>query len=93
LTEGRSAYRGHAGLRQYYQDLAEIAEEGHVEYSEVYDLGDQVLCLGRLSVRFASGVELDEESACLFTWRNEMCLEARAWMSHADALEAAGLRE
>jgi SnoaL-like domain len=58
ITEGRT-YRGHAGQRQYYKDLAEFSEEGHVEFDEVHDLGDQVLSLGRIWFRFASGVELD----------------------------------
>jgi hypothetical protein len=52
-----------------------------------------VLGLGHASIRFASGVELDEESAFLSTWRNGKCVEARTWLSHADALEAAGLRD
>jgi ketosteroid isomerase-like protein len=64
-TEARKTYRGHAGMRQYYGDLAEFAEGSHVELSEVYDLGDRVLGLGRLSVKFVSGVELDQEGAGL----------------------------
>jgi len=91
LTEGRRTYRGHAEMRQYYRDLAEFADQGHVELSEVYDLGDRVLTVGRLSMTFASGVELDQETACLFTWRNGKCVEARPYMSRAEALEAAGL--
>jgi ketosteroid isomerase-like protein len=93
LTEGRRAYRGPAGFRQYYRDLAEFAEEAHIEWSEGYDLGDQVLVLGQLPMRFASGVQLDDECAGLLTWRDGKCLEIRGWMSHAEALEAAGLSE
>jgi hypothetical protein len=52
-----------------------------------------VLALGQGSIRFASGVALDGETACLFTWRNGKLLEARPYMSHAAALEAAGLSE
>jgi len=74
ITEGRT-YRGHAGLRQYFEDLAEFSEESHVEYPEVHDLGDRVLGLGRVWVRFASGVELDQETAVLLTWRNGRCVE------------------
>ena len=92
IMEGRT-YRGHAELRQYFEDLAEFSEESHVEYPEVRDLGDQVLGLGRARFRFGSGVELDQEVACLYTWRNGKCVEARSWLSHAEALEAAGLRE
>ncbi len=92
ITEGRT-YRGHAQLRQYFEDLAEWCEENHAEFSEVHDLGDQVFGLGHVRFRFASGVELDQEVAFLHTWRNGKCVEARAWLSHAEALEAAGLRE
>jgi ketosteroid isomerase-like protein len=92
-TEGGKTYRGHAGAHQYYQDLGDFSEESYFEFSEVYDLGDQVLGLGRLSMKFASGMELDHEGAALFTWRNGKCVEVRTWMSRADALEAAGLSE
>jgi ketosteroid isomerase-like protein len=92
IMKGRG-YRGYAGVRRYYAHLAQIAEESRAEYPEVRDLGDQVLGLGRTWFRFANGVEVDQESAFLFTWRNGKCVEARAWISHAEALEAVGLRE
>ena len=95
ITEGRT-YRGHAGARQYFEDLAEFSEASHAEYPEVHDLGEQVLGLGRVWIRFAGGPELDQEVASLYTWRNGKCVDGRAWLSHtahADALEAAGLRE
>jgi ketosteroid isomerase-like protein len=92
ITEGRT-YRGHAGARQYFEDLAEVSEESDSEFPEVHDLGDEVLALGRVWLRFASGVNLDQEAAVLLTWRNGKCVEARAWLSRAQALEAAGLSE
>ena len=92
ITEGRT-YRGHPEMRQYFEDLAEFAEESHVEYTEVHDLGDQVLGVGHAWFRFASGIELDQEVATLHTWHNGKCVEARAWLSHAEGLEAAGLSE
>jgi ketosteroid isomerase-like protein len=93
-TEGRaSVYRGHAQIRDGYENFAEFAEEGRAAFLEVHDLGDQVLGLGRVWFRFASGVELDEEAAFLRTWRNGKCIEAREWLSHAEAFEAAGLVE
>jgi ketosteroid isomerase-like protein len=95
LTEGRT-WRGHAEIRRYFEDLAEFSGESHAEYHEVHDLGDQVLGLGHAWLRFAGGIKFDQEAAFLFTWRNGKCVEARAWMglaAHAEALEAAGLRE
>jgi hypothetical protein len=74
--------------------LAEFSsEKSHGEYPEVHDLGDRVLGLGRISMRFASGIELDQEAATLLTWRDGECVAARSWLSHAEALEAARLRE
>jgi ketosteroid isomerase-like protein len=91
-VEGRP-YRGHAGMRQDFEGLAEFSEESHAEFPEVHDLGDQVLGLGHLWYRFAGGVELDQDVAILLKWRNGKCVEGRVWLSHADALEAAGLSE
>jgi ketosteroid isomerase-like protein len=90
LTEGRT-FRGHAEIRQAFEGLAEFSEESHTEFPEVHDLGDQVLGLGRAWFRFASGVELDQESGVLVTWRNGKIFELWGWLSHAEALEAAGL--
>jgi ketosteroid isomerase-like protein len=87
------AYRGHAGLRQYYEDLADQGVESQGELFEYRDLGDRVLGLGHLSFRSSTGVELDSEVACIWRWRDGRCVEAQTWLSHADALEAAGLLE
>ena len=48
-TDGRR-YEGHAGWRQYFQDLAEIAETAHGEVSEYRAVGDRVVGLGRVRV-------------------------------------------
>jgi ketosteroid isomerase-like protein len=90
--EGQT-YCGHAGLRQYYRDLAEQRVESQGELTEFRDLGDQVLGLGRLSFRSPIGVDLDSEVACAWRWSEGKCVEARTWLNHAEALEAAGLSE
>jgi ketosteroid isomerase-like protein len=92
ITEGRT-FRGHAEMRQAFADMPGFAEESHGEFPDVRDLGDQVLGLGRAWFKFASGVDLDQEVAFLLTWRNGRCVEGRAWLGHAEALEAAGLSE
>jgi ketosteroid isomerase-like protein len=93
VLTGEGTYRGPAGVREGFENLAEFSEESYVEFPEVHDLGDQVLGLGHGWFRFASGVELDQENAALFTWRDGKCVEVRQWFSHAEALEAAGLEE
>jgi len=93
LMDGGKEYRGHAEIRRYYRDLAEFSNEHHVELCDVRDLGDRVLILTRMSMRFVSGVALDQDGGALFTWRDGKLLEVRTYMSRAEALEAAGLRE
>jgi ketosteroid isomerase-like protein len=92
ILEGRT-YRGHAGMRRYFEDLAEEGAESRIELTEVRDLGDQVLGLGRMWFKSASGVELNQDVSLLHRWRKGRCVEARSWLGHAEALEAAGLRE
>jgi hypothetical protein len=73
--------------------LAEQRVESQGELTEFRDLGDQVLGLGRLSFRSPIGVDLDSEVACTWRWSEGKCVEARTWLNHAEALEAAGLSE
>jgi ketosteroid isomerase-like protein len=89
----RKTYRGHEGMRQYFTDLAEEGAESRAELTEVRDLGDQVLGLGRMWFRSATGVELNQDIALLHTWRDGKCIEARSWLSHAEGREAAGLSD
>jgi ketosteroid isomerase-like protein len=93
-TEG-STYHGHAGVREGMKTLTlgEFSDESHAEFSEWHDLGDRVLGLGRFRLRFASGVEIDQEAAALYTWRDGKLIEVRSWINHADTLEATGLSE
>jgi hypothetical protein len=72
--------------------LAEVSEDSYAEVSDVRDLGDRVLGLGRLWFRSAGGVELEQEAAFLHSWRDGRLVEARSWISHSDALDAVGLR-
>jgi ketosteroid isomerase-like protein len=92
VIEGQ-IYRGHEGMRQYFADLAVQGVESQGTLTDFRDLGDQVLGLGRLSFRSATGVELESEVACIWRWRNGKCVEVRTWLSHTEALDAAGLSE
>jgi ketosteroid isomerase-like protein len=90
--EGQT-YRGHAGLREYYDDLASQGVESQGELTEFRDLGDRVIGLGRLSFKSPTGVELESEVACTLRWSGGKCVEAQTWLSHAQALEAVRLQE
>jgi ketosteroid isomerase-like protein len=66
----------------------------HFEESEVRDLDDAVLWLGRLRLRgAASHVELDQEFAVRFVLRDGKLTTVQAFLGWRQALEAAGLSE
>ena len=92
-VEGDDAYHGHEGLRQWWANVDATFEDLEASVEEVRDLGDAVLALGHLRARFRSGVTLDTAIGWLTRYRNGLAVWGRAYQSHAEALEAAGLRE
>ena len=51
-VEGEAkAYRGHEDVRQMMKNLLETVAEFYVEYSEIRDLGDRVMGIGRVRTR------------------------------------------
>ena len=92
-VEGDVAYQGHEGVRQWWANLTATFEEFEASIDEVRDQGEVVLALGNLRARFRSGITLDTEVGWVFRFRNGLAVWGRAYQSHAEALEAAGLRE
>jgi len=92
-VEGDDAYHGHAGLRQWWANVDATFEELEARVEEIRDLGDAVLALGHLRAQFRSGVTLDTEIGWLTRYRDGLAVWGRAYQSHAEALEAAGLSE
>src|SRR2546421_1623966 len=65
-VEGK-VYRGHAGLRRYFDDFFESFSEVRLDELEFIDLGNRVLALYRLRVRgHDSGVAADQAGATIF---------------------------
>jgi ketosteroid isomerase-like protein len=92
-VEGDEAYHGHEGIRQWWANLDATFEKLEARVDEVRDLGDAVLALGQLRARFRSGVTLDSELGWLVRYRDGLAAWGRAYQSHAETLEAAGLQE
>ena len=86
--------RGHDGFRAWLADTSGSFEELNNEWSELRDLGERVLCLGHVKARGrGSGMELDSPIGFVFTVRRGRVVGAEGFLSHAEALEAAGLSE
>jgi ketosteroid isomerase-like protein len=92
-VEGDVAYHGHDGIRRWWANLNVTFEEFEASIDEIRDEDDVLVALGRLRIRFQSGITLDSEIGWVFRFSDGLAEWGRAYQSHAEALEAAGLRE
>jgi ketosteroid isomerase-like protein len=88
-------YRGRDGYRQSHAQLLSVWGEFRFQAQELIDLGDRLLLLGHVSMRGqGSGVPLTEEAGILTALGPDgRIVEEHRYTSHAQALEAVGLRE
>jgi ketosteroid isomerase-like protein len=95
LEGAGSTYRGHEGARRAWDVYRSEAFGGlTVHVQEFRDLGEWVLCLGRMDATGrTTGIEVGGELGLLFSFRNGKLARSRDFLSHAEALEAAGLSE
>jgi ketosteroid isomerase-like protein len=90
----RSVYRGRDDVREAMAAGWETWEEFRFEEGEIRGLGDSVVWLGRVHARGrASEVELDQEFAIHAVVRDGKLARTEGFLSHDEALEAAGLSE
>ena len=93
-TVERTVYRGYEEVATGFAAVWETWEEFRFQESEVRDIGDSVLWLGRVKMKGgASHVELDQEFAIHAVLRNGKVTAARTFLAWEEALEAAGLSE
>ncbi len=93
VEEGRIT-RGVAEVIQEYEKDGEAWEERRIEPEEFLDAGDNVVVLLREHLRGReSGVELEGETAAIFTLREGRVTRMQGFMDRAAAQKAGGLAE
>ena len=89
-----TVYRGFDGVRELVRELDEAFTDLQSELTEVRDLGEQVLAIGRLRGRGKqSGAVTETTIAWLVELRNGKGFRIREYLDPNEALEAAGLSE
>jgi ketosteroid isomerase-like protein len=84
-------YRGHEGLRQYFEDVAHIWDVLEVDMHEYREVGDQVIALGRVYGRGIDGLLVDSPTGWIWTVEGGKIVAGRVYTSRQDALDAARL--
>jgi ketosteroid isomerase-like protein len=93
---GREArmHRGHQGVREGLRDLYEALAEFHVEYSEIRDLSNRIVGIGRVRIRERqSGAETESPLISVVDVKNGKGIRVWNYLDPKEALEAAGLEE
>ena len=90
----RTSFRGHEGLRQYFEMITEVMESVEIDLQEVRDAGDAAVAVGSLRAQGrGSGATIEEEHGVVYELRDGLIARAVSYRDKAKALEAAGLRE
>ena len=95
LEGGETTFRGLDGARKAWVDYhGGTWERLTGQIQEIRDLGETVVVLGHLDVTGrTTGIEFHQEVGLLMTVRGGKIVRSHDYLSHAEALEAAGLRE
>jgi hypothetical protein len=93
-VQGGEPYRGHAGVRSWWEESFAVFPDLSAEIYAVRDLGDRVFAHGRIRGQGAgSGASIERAMWAIVEWRNKKTVWWRVFESEAEALEAAGLSE
>jgi ketosteroid isomerase-like protein len=86
-------FRGHAGAWQAWESFKGDMQLT-IRFDDVRDLGESMLALGEMKgTGQTTGLDFTGELAQLLTYRGGKVIGSRDFRSHAEALEAAGLRD
>src|SRR5262249_40757326 len=88
----RPLYRGHDGFRTFTDDFRAPWQSLRVEIARVVDAGDRIVALFTFEAVGRDGVTVQRRAANLFTLREGLAIQIRAYGDWDEALEAVGLR-
>lgn len=92
--EGLGPYRGHDGVRTWWEESSATLPDLRAELYEVRELGNVTVSRGRLRGTGAgSGASFERTLWMANEWRAKKQVWWRAFESEAEALEAAGQRQ
>jgi ketosteroid isomerase-like protein len=92
--EGGRPYRGHEGIRRFWDDYLAVFPDFDVVCDEIRDYGDVTIAHARLRAHAPeSEASFEQPIWQVVAWRNRKCVWWRSFRSEAEALEAAGRRE
>jgi ketosteroid isomerase-like protein len=92
LSVEPDTYRGHEGMRHYFESFADVMDEVRFEAGAFVDAGDRVVATTRLAARAReTGLEVEQHVFQVWTVRDGRAVKAEVYPTKAEALRAVGL--
>jgi ketosteroid isomerase-like protein len=83
-------YRGHEGMRRYFESFQEAMNEIRFEQEDMQEVGPYVVLAVRLTATGrTTGIPVEQRLAQVWTVRDGQAVRVRSYPSFATALEAA----
>ena len=93
-VQGGEPYRGHAGVRSWWEESFAVFPDLRAEVHEIRDFGDRTFTCGRIHGQGAgSGASIERAMWLANEWRDGKTVWWCSFETEAEALEAAGLKE
>src|SRR5947209_9248108 len=94
LVAVEGGYRGHTGVRRWWESIFEFVPDYAVEVDGVRDLGAATLATLRPHGHGStSGAPVEQSLSQVIHWHNAKAVRLESFRSEAEALEAVGLQE
>ena len=92
LSTEPDTYRGHAGIRRYFQSFWDDMEDVRFQAVRLWDAGDSVVVDTRMTARGRrTAIPVEQRLGQIWTLRHGRAIAVENFASVGDALEAAGL--
>jgi hypothetical protein len=93
-VQGGEPYRGHAGVRSWWEESFAVFPDLRAEVYEIRDFGDRTFAGGLIRGQGAgSGASIERPMWLANEWRDKKTVWWCSFESEAEALEAVGLSE
>ena len=91
VVQGGEPYRGHSGVRSWWEDSLAVFPDLRSEVYEIRDFGNRTLAVGVIRGQGAgSGASIERPMWLLADWHDGLLVSWRSFESEAEALEAVG---
>jgi ketosteroid isomerase-like protein len=94
LSAEPDIYRGHDGIRRYFQSFEEAMTEIRFHADRLWDAGESVAVAARLTAKGRqTAISVEQQFVLVWTFRDGMAIRVQAYVSLPEALESVGIAE